>query len=459
MQLAVRNEGIASILGVAAVAGCGAVIWSIPKRRTMASAVGIGLALLLATNLVLRASPWVAAPTVIAAAVVLLLTSRDTLLRPPPMESILAPALTFVHAALAVPFLARPLHRLAGSDRERSRTAIRATLVATAVLGVLSLLLASGDVVFGTAIAQLGGGSAWTHVLMTLVCMPPIAALALNAQGSGSHASLPLGRFGQGHGIEAIAGLGAAALVLGAWAAVQVVVVLGGADRVLEAEDLTRAEYARQGFFQLVVVAAVVIGLLNVVSRLADASHRRWFVALSATVTVETLGLIAITYRKLDLYIDAYGLTMLRLSVACFLGWLAIVLVIVGSRVMGVMAGRQWSATASLLSAILVTLGFGWVNPAAIVADVNIDRALASTATDRAGAPEFGVDAPPLDVAYLFELGPDAAPTVQRALARLSPTEQMAIRAVLCESPSTADVAWNLGAHRARQIAETTDCT
>ncbi len=152
-----------------------------------------------------------------------------------------------------------------------------------------------------------------------------------------------------------------------------------------------------QGFFELVAVVAVVLVLLAVFGRLLG-RHK----AASASVLVGSVGalatlLVAITFSRLSLYIDAFGLTMLRLSVAWFLGWLAFLVVAAAAWSTGFGAGRGWLTPLVVTSAALVVTVFGWSNPEATVASTNLAR---DNAVVR------------LDVEYLQTLGPDAAPVL-----------------------------------------------
>ncbi len=176
--------------------------------------------------------------------------------------------------------------------------------------------------------------------------------------------------------------------------------VSGGARHVIEGQGLTVAEYARQGFFQLVAVAALSLAVLNVTHRFLDHLPGRFARrGPAAVIGAALMVLVVATFARLAYYMDAYGLTMLRLAVATFLGWLALMTVLSVARSLGVAPGRSWLQSATVLSAAAVAVAYAWANPAAIVARANLARI-----TDRSPA----ATARPLDVPYLFRLGPDA---------------------------------------------------
>ncbi len=200
--------------------------------------------------------------------------------------------------------------------------------------------------------------------------------------------------------VEATIVLSAVIMLLGAWGATQLVVALGGAEHLLEAVDLTAAQHARQGFFQLVAVAAILLVLVVGTDRVVErrtAGDRIRFLAMTAVLGLETVGLAFASYRRLALYVDGFGHTMLRTAVAWFLAWLVVVMAVV-------IFGMNRPATrsfrigpASFVLGALWVLAFGASNPEASVAGANLDRQAAIE----------------LDVGYLIrDLGADAVPTI-----------------------------------------------
>ena len=134
--------------------------------------------------------------------------------------------------------------------------------------------------------------------------------------------------------------------------------------------------------------------------------------APAVVIGVALMALVAATFTRLVYYLDSYGLTMLRLAVGTFLGWLALMTVLSVARSLGVAAHRSWLQSATVLSAAAVAVAYAWANPAAVVARVNLDRAADAAA---ASVPVGGGDTAarrssgrPLDVDYLLMLGPDA---------------------------------------------------
>ena len=192
----------------------------------------------------------------------------------------------------------------------------------------------------------------------------------------------------------AIVGL---ALAIALYAATQASAALLGADFVRRRTGLTYAEYARGGFFQLVVVSAVAT-LAMVVARAVVRRHpgtvKRFRIA-SAVLTVAVVVTVVSSVTKLVIYAETFGLTMLRLYAAVFACWLGLVSVATFGALFR--SSREWLAPAMIASVVVGAFAMNVVNPERLVAEHNITR---SESTGK------------LDVDYLRSLSLDAAPVI-----------------------------------------------
>ncbi|MEZ5177687.1 MAG: DUF4173 domain-containing protein [Acidimicrobiales bacterium] len=146
-----------------------------------------------------------------------------------------------------------------------------------------------------------------------------------------------------------------------AFVAAQLVGVSSGSRHILESQGLTYAEYAREGFFQLLWAAAITVVVLLCV-RACTGRARGALLWLSEAIVVLTLGVVASALRRLQLYEAAYGLTMLRLACTVVAVGIGAVFVLVGVA----MARRDAAASGRLAPAVLaVALVFvaGWSSP------------------------------------------------------------------------------------------------
>ena len=415
-DLAVRSgvAGVAgSLLVVAVVAG---LLASGRIANTQAACV-VGAALAFGVFLSLRTSPWLLPLDIIAIAGLLLLGTSlagGGRLFDLPVPNLAARALHAAFHGLAAPaFLAAPL------TRRRPVALLAGAGLALPLVVVLGLLLASADAVFAGFFSWWGSPeTVIVHAVLLGVGAWGMAGLLRlsSAEPAPAAPDLP---YRLGH-VEATVVVGSLVALFSAFAVAQVIAAAGGARHVLETAGLTYAEYARQGFFQLVAVAAITLVALvglRAITDLSDPAHRRRFTVLGEVAIVLTLVILAVAVRRLGLYTDAYGLTMLRFSSLVFTLWIGTVLVLAGGALGGVGADRAWFTGAALVAGLVMLLGLNALNPEAIVARHNVERAARQLAVD------------PM---YLAELSDDAVPALVDALPRLKEPERTAVLEAAC---------------------------
>jgi hypothetical protein len=184
-----------------------------------------------------------------------------------------------------------------------------------------------------------------------------------------------------------------------AFVAVQLAVLFGGHDRVLDTAGLTYAEYARSGFWQLLGVTALTFAVVGVLWQLADVRTRRdrlLIRVLLGALLCLTLVVLVSALHRLRLYEDAFGLTRLRLLAEAVALWLGVLLLLMGAA--GWFATvRARSATAAVVLTAAGLLAFSLGNPDRRIAERNIDR------WETTGL---------LDTYYLSRLSTDAVPAL-----------------------------------------------
>jgi hypothetical protein len=168
---------------------------------------------------------------------------------------------------------------------------------------------------------------------------------------------------------------------------------------------LTYAQYARQGFWQLLAVTALTLALVAVAVRKADRANKpdRAIVrTLLGTLCVLALVIVASAIHRMSTYEQAYGFTRLRVFVDGMELWLGAVLILV--LIAGIRMSGSWLPPAVLASAVVAMLTLAAANPDAYIARHNVDR------YDRTGQ---------IDTAYLATLSADAFPELDRLPAGL----------------------------------------
>lgn len=189
------------------------------------------------------------------------------------------------------------------------------------------------------------------------------------------------------------------ALFLG-FVAVQATVLFGGHEHVLGTDGLTYAEYARQGFWQLLWVAALTLVVLAVVIRVAarvEPHDRLLLRLLVGTLCATSIVVVISAIHRMWVYQQAYGFSVQRLVVIAIELWLGAVFLLIA--LAGVRMAGRWLPRAVLLAGVVALLGLAAMNPERFIAERNIDR-----------YEQSGV----LDVRYLLRLSPDAEPALTR---------------------------------------------
>lgn len=197
-----------------------------------------------------------------------------------------------------------------------------------------------------------------------------------------------------------------------AFVAVQATVLFGGRAHVQATEGLTYAEYARQGFWQLLWVSALTVLVIGAVIRVAarvTAPDRRMLRLLVGTLCATSIVVVISAIHRMWVYQDAYGFSTERLMVITIELWLGTVFVLVAVAGITMSGGGErsgrgnnsasWLPRAVLVAGVAALLGLAALNPERLIADRNIDR------FERTGQ---------LDATYLSGLSSDIDPALQR---------------------------------------------
>ncbi|MFJ3975360.1 DUF4153 domain-containing protein [Streptomyces sp. NPDC090021] len=328
-----------------------------------------------------------------------------------------------------------------GIGKDRWLPVAKATAVALALLVLFGALFASADAAFADL---LGGLVPDVSVEDGPVRFMLFVLGALIAVAAARTAAAPLrwDRIQVAPGkprsrIEWALPLVVLNLLFAGFNAVQLAVLFGGYDKVLESTGLTYAEYARQGFWQLLWATLLTLAVIALALRWAPrsgAGDRRLVRVVLATLCALTLVVVAAALRRMDLYVDAYGLTRLRVSVAAMELWLGLVIVLIMAA--GVF-GARWLPRAVAGSAAAAVLAFGLLSPDGMVAERNVAR--------------FEQDQK-IDLAYFQSLSADAVPALDRLP---EPQRSCALRGINDDMSRAGDVPWyamSMGEYRARQV-------
>lgn len=198
--------------------------------------------------------------------------------------------------------------------------------------------------------------------------------------------------------IEASMVLGSVNILFLVFVIIQARYFFGGQANI-NAEGYTYAEYARRGFYELLAVSIMTIGLIVTLDMQTTRKREEqpFFHLLVSTMIALTFVILLAAFRRLALYEEAYGFTRIRVMSAVFMIWLAILLGVLLAAVLR--RRRAWFWTGALVTALGFVLSLNVLNMDGFIARRNIER--------------FH-DTGKLDVEYLLTLSDDAIPSVVR---------------------------------------------
>ncbi|MFI6451354.1 DUF4153 domain-containing protein [Streptosporangium amethystogenes] len=313
------------------------------------------------------------------------------------------------------------------------------------LLAVFGALFASADAVFAEAVEQVFSAQDWAEslplrILLFVVFAVVVASAVLVGLRPVAEPKAPDLKVTVGRGLW-VTPLTALNLLFATFVGMQLTVLFGTTRWVVSATGLTYAEYARSGFFQLVVVSVFVLAIVAVASGTLDLKgFDRWLMAgLLGLLCVLTLVILFSALHRLDLYAEAYGLSRLRASVAATVWWLGGVFALVlaaGAARLTRRGHARWLPRTLVLMTSASLLAFAVWNPDLRVAETQI----AVRGVDR------------IDLEYLGDLGAEAVPALDRL-------PEPSRSCVLLDVIAANDLAgpdpwngWNLARREAREL-------
>ncbi|SCL68165.1 protein of unknown function [Micromonospora citrea] len=227
-------------------------------------------------------------------------------------------------------------------------------------------------------------------------------------------------------------------LLFGGFVAVQFTVLFGGERHVLRTAGLSYAEYARSGFWQLVVVTMLTLAVLAAVARWARRDRpveRQLLRILLGLLSALSFVIVVSALSRMYTYQKAYSFTGERLFVMAFellLGTVFLMILVAGIRWRG-----AWIPRLTVALAVAMLLSLAVLNPEDYAARRNIAR------YEQTGK---------IDAWYLRALSADATP----ALTGLPDPARRCALSWIADDLDEPDpwYAWNLGRVRAREALD-----
>ncbi len=302
-----------------------------------------------------------------------------------------------------------------------TKAVARGVLLAVPVMAIFGTLLVSADATFAHAltyltdvnIAKLPGhlllllGFAWITGSFFRGLLLGFNRPVAEELGTDTKPRLSLGIVEIGTILSLIN------VLFAAFVLVQLPYFFGGMETVWGSEGLTLAQYARRGFFELVIVTALALPFLLLLRRLlypTKTSHLRAFNFLAGVQVTMLLVMLASAAQRMWFYQQAYGVTALRLYVSACLIWLSVVLVwflftVVRDHLARFMPG-------AVAAGFVMIVGLHLLNPDAFIVKTNVARIQSDQA---------------FDVKYHLNLSADAVPALLDAMPLLRTEDQTVV--------------------------------
>lgn len=326
----------------------------------------------------------------------------------------------------------------------------RGVLLSAAPLLVFGLLLMSADAVFNNLVRNtfhINVARVLLHAFVIAFCAWIVAGTLRRVLIGNSlpQAAKEVPRLFSLGIVEIGIVLGLLDLLFLSFVVVQIRYLFGGAPLVGVTPGLSYAEYARRGFFELVTVAALVLPMLLAAHwalRQESPKQARIFRALAAVQIVLLFVIMASALERMRLYTEQFGLTEQRLYATAYMAWLAVVFVWFA---LTVLRGRRHRfAFGAMLAGFALIGALQVLNPDALIARTNLQRASAGQRFDARYVAYLSADAVPVLAAHLEELKPQDSRTIATEILKRWPAG---------ERPDWRS--WSWGRAHAAQAVET----
>jgi len=163
-------------------------------------------------------------------------------------------------------------------------------------------------------------------------------------------------------------------LLYALYAVVQFRFLFAGAQGVLPIE-LTYAEYARRGFFELAALSAFNVILIFIGSYATKREGRLGTALRVLIITLVALSTVQIVsaFTRMNLYVRAFGLSELRLFVSAFMLLIVVIFALFIVRELAHSKGAVPVFKATVGAALVLLLALNYMAPDAFIARYNID--------------------------------------------------------------------------------------
>lgn len=204
-------------------------------------------------------------------------------------------------------------------------------------------------------------------------------------------------------------------ILFGAFVAIQIKYLFGGASLVHVTSGLTYSEYARHGFFELCWAASMVLPILlagEAYTRRLSKQSEFTFRILAGTLIALLLVVVASAVQRMQLYSQEYGLSELRFFTTAFMAYLTTICIAFAATVLN--SRREQFLPATYTLGLLAIAILHQVNPENLIQSKNMTMA-----------------AEKIDISYALSLSDDGIPALVSALPKLAPAARKQVASAL----------------------------
>ncbi len=291
---------------------------------------------------------------------------------------------------------------------------VRGLLIAAPIVLVFLVLFAAADAVFAGAINRvfdLLDGQIWVDLQWHVFTIGVIGWVTAGAVAAGIGKVIYVSAETQPDEgdkkpkrqpfligtVEATIILGSVAALFAVFVIIQFAYLFGG-ESTLTLSNMTHSQYARRGFFELIAVSLLTLGLLLWLDwvTLRQSNRERLTHRIIATILIALTGVILLSAaHRMFLYEQEYGYTHLRLYVHIFIYWMGGVFIAFLLTLYRVRGEKRVFAVGVLVCLIGYLLTMNLINVEYQIAARNIER-------------HQNGEGVALDVPYLYSLSADA---------------------------------------------------
>ena len=245
------------------------------------------------------------------------------------------------------------------------------------ILIVAIMLLSSADQVFSFLVSTLFSSISISEVVSHSLIIVSVTVLTYSFIWSlGKHRSVHQPNCEEPKKFDVIiviSGLSAVTVVYLMFSIIQFSYLFGNISNQLP-DGLTFAEYARKGFFELVVVALIniclVVGTINFTS-ISDVRLSKILKILNSVLILSTFVILLSAHYRMSLYEESYGYTYLRVFTHYFMAVVFTILIAT--------LGKVWINSINLgkcyiTIGIIAYLLINYINVDVIIASKNLER-------------------------------------------------------------------------------------